>query len=1150
MDGTNPIKYSDLIAPDGSIEQLIKQLDQASDAYMNLANNIRQQAGVIEQSLKGVTGATEAGRKSIRESASDADKLEKEYRKLDDALSDNAQKIAELRAISAEQNRINKLTIQMNKSAEGSYNRLSAEYSLLKIQINQLSKEERENNAEAKAMVQRSKEVYEEMKRLQEETGKHQLNVGNYAEAAKELRMELRSLTQQMAAMKLAGEDTTPEYRAMAERAGELRDAMSDASQEVSNMASDTSSLDTILQGAGAASGGFSVAVGAMELFGEGSEDVQEAQKKLQSAIAITTGLQQIQNAVQKQSALMLGVSKVQTLALAKAEAYERLIKIQGTNATIRATVAQKAFNLIANANPYVLLATALISVIGALALFARGSDKASEKQARLNEYQNNYIEYLQATVTIENTIYEARIRNAKNELNIAKARGASIEEIRRLEDELAKQERAQADASAEKYKVFIKNIETYKENISKAREELLKLQERLSQGFTGKVKIDIDGKKTKMKIDEAIAYFQNYIDTTDKKLQIGIQARQAVEDNEQEEREREAQRQKEDAERAKQARKTQTDAVRASISERNKLIKDGYERQRAEAKESARVSIEDIKNTLAEGENLTATARQALANRIKSIEENLRETLRKIDEAEMNELVEIQRKTDEMRLEAMEDGEAKELTQLRASYDARREELEKLVNDESKTLAIRQEYSKQLLLLDAQQQKDEQEIADRYAQERLSAIQESIQMQLDMVTEGSQEELDLRLQLLEVQRQEEIEANRKKAESIRQSEEDINAKYDQKALEARGEFALKQIDLYEEMIQSEIDLMRIGEQKKEKLALELEKRRLDKVLELIRSGQMKVSSEEMTIYENQLKGVQDKLSSLNKFGTKRSGSDEIKDALQESANYTLEVLSSVTEARVKMAESAVEAANKEMESAKATLDAEREAAREGYANNQEMAQKEYELAKENQHKALEAQKKAQKQQQVIDTLSQISSLVTASASMWKDLGWPMALVGIATMWASFAASKIMASKLAKQNTEQYGEGTVELLEGGSHASGNDIDLGRKKDGTRRRAEGGEFFAVINKRSSRRYRRQIPEIINSLNNGTFNQKYGSAFGDSQTVGAMMVGGTATDVSTLETEVRRIREQGENRAYVDSNGNVIYTYKNLTRREKR
>lgn len=160
-------------------------------------------------------------------------------------------------------------------------------------------------------------------------------------------------------------------------------------------MASDTSNLDAVLGAASAASGGFSAYTGIMELAGVESENVEKAQKKLQAAIAVTTGVQAIQNAVQKQSALMLGISRLQQTALTKAKVYDRLVTIQGTKATISATVAQKAFNLIANANPYVLLATALVTVVGALTLFSMGTKDAAEKQKGSMNTNCNILNFL-----------------------------------------------------------------------------------------------------------------------------------------------------------------------------------------------------------------------------------------------------------------------------------------------------------------------------------------------------------------------------------------------------------------------------------------------------------------------------------------------------------------------------------------------------------------------------------------------------------------------------------------------------------------------------------------------------------------------------------------------------------------------------------
>lgn len=53
-----------------------------------------------------------------------------------------------------------------------------------KIYLNNKTKAEREDTEEGRKLVAQTKEIYEEMKRLQEATGKFQLNVGNYTEAS------------------------------------------------------------------------------------------------------------------------------------------------------------------------------------------------------------------------------------------------------------------------------------------------------------------------------------------------------------------------------------------------------------------------------------------------------------------------------------------------------------------------------------------------------------------------------------------------------------------------------------------------------------------------------------------------------------------------------------------------------------------------------------------------------------------------------------------------------------------------------------------------------------------------------------------------------------------------------------------------------
>ena len=65
-DNNNPIKYSDLVSPDNSITDLIKQLDDLSDAYTNALKNIKGGSYSIGGDLQKVSGATEDGRKTTK----------------------------------------------------------------------------------------------------------------------------------------------------------------------------------------------------------------------------------------------------------------------------------------------------------------------------------------------------------------------------------------------------------------------------------------------------------------------------------------------------------------------------------------------------------------------------------------------------------------------------------------------------------------------------------------------------------------------------------------------------------------------------------------------------------------------------------------------------------------------------------------------------------------------------------------------------------------------------------------------------------------------------------------------------------------------------------------------------------------------------
>lgn len=1161
-DNNNPIKYSDLVSPDDSITKLINQLDQLSDAYMNTLKNIKSEAITVKAALEGVSGATENGRKTIRGASADTDKLTRAAKDLAFAESENAKRLAELKQAQKEANELNKLTTRLNQSAEGSYNRLSAQYSINKIYLNNMTVEEREATEEGRKLVAETKAIYEEMKRLQETTGKTSLNVGNYSDAAKGLTTQIENQTKQLALLRLEGKQGTAEYQQLSKETAILRDAVKDATAEITRMASDTSNLDAVLSFAAGASGGFAAFTGAMELFGAESEDVQEAQKKLQAAIAITTGVQAIQNAVQKQSAIMLGISRLQMAALSKAQVYNRLVTMQGTKATLAATIAQKAFNLIAAANPYVLLALALVTVVGALVLFASNTDKSAKNQQKLNEAQKVWLDYLETEATEMNRVSNERVAQLNRELNIAKARNASLSETRKIEDEILAERTKAHNKSVGFYGQELDDLEANRAKLKQLNDMLVQLNNAKARGDKKVyIDVDLDGKIDKVKVDEAIEAVQGQIDNTGRAVDIAVNLKTEGADLDAERKILAAQRLQEN----RDAAKAETDILRKAEDARIALIKNTFDQQRAQRQAANARAIADIQLQLRTETNLTVKARKALNDQIVLLREQLAVDMVNIANQQRAAELSAQRATQDAQIALMAEGAEKQREQLRVEYERQIQDINtRLETERGLTETQVAELLNQQLLLQQQYAKSLGELNDQITIDQMQAAADRTQLQLDAAREGSQEEINLRIQLLQQQRAIELAQNRQLAEDVRQSEADINAKYDAEVLKQTTELnqqrALMLFDQTQALEASEFDLIRNSEERKTRFRLAQEKARLQKILELNKAAGVKMTDAEVKTIENTIAKIDQEIEKSK--GDERGNDiyglfglnldDDQKEAISTSVSFAIEQLNSFLDAKVQAADAAVSAADKEVDASQRRLDAELEARANGYANNVAMAQKELDQAKKNQEKALKEQQKAQKAQQAIQTIQQIGNLVTASALIWSQLGFPFAIPAIAIMWGSFAAAKIKAAQLSKSanagGSESYGDGTVEMLAGGSHQSGDDVDLGTKPDGTRRRAEGGEFFAVINKRNSRRFRRLIPDVINSLNRGTFPQKYLNAY-NTDGINVTVQQNNAPDLRDLKDDVREIKEQNRRRRYVDGNGNVIEVYKNLTRKIK-
>ena len=1218
-DNNNPIKYSDLISPDNSITDLIKQLDELSDTYTNALKNIKAEAIQLADILKKVSGATEDGRKTTKKAADDAERLARAQRDLAFAESENAKKLAELKLAQQEANQINKLIVKINQSAEGSYNRLSAQYSLNKIYLNNMTKAERENTEEGRKLVAQTKEIYEEMKRLQEATGKFQLNVGNYTEASDAIIAYGDKLKETLGLNSAFGESLLALGRGGAESKAVFT-AIGDGAKALGKTLLGLLSNPVFLAIAGIAAAGaafkwwYDYNAGLVEatrltqqFTGKSGDDLKAFRNEVQAvADSFNADFRETliaTNALSKQ----FGISANEALQLVK----DGFLAGGDANGEFLDTLKEypayfKEAGI--SADQFV----AIVTQTNKMGIFSdKGVDAIKEANLRLREMTTATAAALDGIGISSEQVQKDLQTGTKTTFDVIQDVSAKLAE---LPDNAATVGAAIADIfggpgedAGLQYLRTLKDISTNMDEVKGKAGVLAQLQEEqlqsqielqnalsglfdatggnfetlttqakvfVNQGLTAIIKGVIDiinyfielynesvliraiwngivaGFKTTFDtLGNLFGFFIDIVKATGTALKGAFTL---------------------DFDDVKKGLSDYAAAygnlVKAQVKDITENFQEGLDGMQKKIKPlTIPVSVGDTPTPQTDNKPVT-TQNPTVTPRGKSDAEKAAEQQAKQIEAAYKKNLEATRKLQDAQLQLETDEWAKRRQQTQYQYSRQIEDLQhQLQTEKDLNETGRQAINATITALEQQQTEALLKIEqDRQLQE-LALQKESIELRLQAVKEGSEQERQLRMQLLENERQTALLQNQQKPIGQQQDAAAINASFDAKGAGITDEYLQAQLQIFDQqqaLAQSEFDLLRNSEARKTQFRLQAEKERLQKVLELNQQAANKLSDVEVQTIQNTIKKIDQEIeqSKGEERGTDIYGlfglnlDDDQKEAINTSMQYALDALNTFTAARVAAADAAVEQADKEVSAAQSALDAELEARANGYANNVVQAQKELDLAKKNQEKALKEQQKAQKQQAAIQTLQQIGNMVTATALIWSQLGFPFAIPAIAVMWASFAASKIKAAQLAKQTgetggTETYGDGTVELLEGGSHQSGNDIDLGTKPDGTRRRAEGGEFFAVINKRSSRRFRKIIPDVINSLNNGTFAHKYLKSYSDGDGL-TLNVTGQSPDLRNLSDDVREIKEQNRRRVYVDGDGNTIESYKNLKRKIKR
>jgi hypothetical protein len=255
----------------------------------------------------------------------------------------------------------------------------------------------------------------------------------SFKEASKDtesLRTQMRKAQQEVAELSAKFGATSKEATEAAKKAAILKDRIGDAKSltDAFNPDAKFKSLTASLTGV---AGGFAAVQGAMGLLGTENKDLEQQLLKVQSAMAIAAGAQQVGESI---------------------DAFKQLGAVVKSYSIVQKaiTAGQWLWNAAMAANPIgaiVTVVTALIAAGYALVNMFIASSEATKKAEKANKELNKQLE---TQIKTQKKANEESDIARDYQLKMAKASGKSAEEIRKLSVELANQEVSQKMANAQ----------------------------------------------------------------------------------------------------------------------------------------------------------------------------------------------------------------------------------------------------------------------------------------------------------------------------------------------------------------------------------------------------------------------------------------------------------------------------------------------------------------------------------------------------------------------------------------------------------------------------------------------------------------------------------------------------------------------------
>ena len=846
------------------------------------------------------------------------------------------------------------------------------------------------------------------------------------------MRTELANIKEEMDRLEASGGLNSKRFRELEKEAGKLKDQIGDTSARIRILASDTKHLDALISGVTGLVGAFTAVQGATALFGAENEELNEALLKVNGAMAILQGLQAVQETLNKDSAFSVIFMRNARVAETTAIAGQTTALGANTLAMTASTLATKAFSFALKTIGIGLIITAIALLVeywddltaGVKKFLPAGAD-VGKMFDKIKTYAfgvgNSILQFVIAPIKALWAVIQTGDVGKGFDVYLKGWKFASNAKDGILKQDARNEQKYRDEQEA-------KNIEFAKRELERRKnrgEDTFKLEQRLrarEMAFNKRTgKEDADLKK-------------EYEDAEDKRFAENAKKDADRRKKTEEQAKKDAEKRKKDAEeahkKALELQQKQNEQIAKFADELKNVeirnIQDKTKRERASLEKSLDDKISAIEKEVA----LTEKAEEQKEKILSELRKEKADKLKEFDENVIKEKLKLELEGKEQIQQLQKDSLDKELELLKINDEKNRQAIEEKYKDEAELKAKLLEASEKNRV------QKEKEIRDKYAKQGLKDEEEKAILSIELASTYA-----------------------KKSEKTERQKQIA-------LLNVKLEYAKKALDA---IIASGAD---------------------ENSLEVLRAKKL-VQDTQNAVNDAVAKNGNRDFDFMEFLGIGEGMSEEDNQKLRKAIGESMKVLSEFTSFMIdnyqeqmdKKAEQ-IDQTQSEIDDLEEKLDEEKSLREQGLANNVEVIEAEIEEKKrqkeeqiKQEEELLEKKKQMQKIQLALDTVQQLSGLITASVNIFEGfstipiIGIPLAIAMIGTMFGTFAATKIKAAQAINKQTVQYAEGGE--IVGRSHQGGGEKYY--SADGKHvKELEDGEF--VVKKRQYGKFGKLVRAI--------------------------------------------------------------------------